>query len=346
MVALDTAPRWVVVGSGSAGRRHAASLRRRDARAEITVVRRPQSTQPLDALRDLGVHLVATVAEAASIGPSVAVVAGPAPAHADAAIALLEAGADVLVEKPLAADRADGEAIAAAAARTGRRACVAYHLRGDDVVAAFRAGVARIGAVEGFELHVGQHLDQWRPGVDASRSVTARRELGGGVLLELSHEIDAARWCFGPITSVGARLGHHGAPTDGEVETIADLDVVTAAGASGTIHLDMVSAVPRRVWRAVGPEGTVEADLLTGTVRGTGAAASAATVVPPGWRDRAEERLMANLFAVHEADATPTCSIDAGLAALDVIAAARASAAAAVPGPPVSVGAAVSGSVG
>jgi hypothetical protein len=55
---------------------------------------------------------------------------------------------------------------------------------------------------------------------------------------------------------------------------------------------------------------------------------------------------MANLFAVHEADATPTCSIDAGLAALDVIAAARASAAAAVPGPPVSVGAAVSGSVG
>jgi predicted dehydrogenase len=326
MDARDAEASWVVIGSGSAGRRHAAALRRRSPDASIVVVRRPESHQPTDALEGLGVRIVASLTDAVAAVPTVAIVAGPAPVHAEAAVPLLEAGADVLVEKPLAADRADGEAMRQAAVARGRSLCVGYHLRFDDAAAAFRAGVEQLGSVASFELHVGQHLDQWRPGVDASRSVTARQELGGGVLLELSHEIDAARWCFGPIASVRAHLRHDGAPTDGRVETVADLDVEVAGGGSGTIHLDMVSEVPRRTWRASGPDGTVEADLLAGTVRGTGAAAAISTTVEPGWRDRAEDALLADLFAVHGGGAGAGASVDDALAALDVIAAARLSA--------------------
>jgi predicted dehydrogenase len=162
--------------------------------------------------------------------------------------------------------------------------------------------------------------------VDPSQSVTARHDLGGGVLLELSHEIDAAIWCFGPITEVTARLRHDGAPTDGRVETVADLAVTTQLGARGTIHLDMVREMPRRVWQASGPTGTIEADLLSGRVRGTGAAAEVDRQVPAGWRDRAEDRLVANLFAVDQGRAEPACSVDDGLAVLRVIDAARTSA--------------------
>lgn len=325
MVAMGTEPRWVVVGSGSAGRRHVAALRRRDANASITVVRRPESHQPIEALAALDVQLVATVAEAAGGRPAVAIVAGAAPGHGAAVAALLDAGADVLVEKPLASDVDSGKAIVRAAHRSRRSVCVGYHLRADEVVAGFRAGLACIGPVSEFALHVGQHLDGWRPGVEAARTVSARRELGGGVLLELSHEIDAALWCFGPATAVAARLRHDGAPTDGLVETVADLDLEMATGAVGTIHLDMVSVPARRVWRASGPAGSIEADLLAGTVRGSGAAGDVDVSVAAGWRDRAEDHLIDNLFAVHASDESPMCTVNDGVAVLEVIAAARAS---------------------
>ncbi|WP_426574268.1 Gfo/Idh/MocA family protein [Aquihabitans sp. McL0605] len=320
-------PSWVVVGSGSAGYRHAAALRRRDRSATITVVRRPESHQPRARLDALDVRYVPTVDAALDAAPTVAVVAGPAPRHEAAVAALLGAGADVLVEKPLAATAAAGAAIDAAARQSPRSVCVGYHLRGDELTAAFRSAVQGIGEVEAFDLHVGQHLDLWRPGVDPARSVSARQELGGGVLLELSHELDAASWCFGTIAAVAARTRTDGAPTDGRVETVADVEVTSATGALGTVHLDMVSRSPRRTWRAVGATGTVEADLLAGTIRGTGTAARSSRDVAPGGRDRAEARLIDNLFEVHTGAASAMCTVAEALQVLHVIDAIRASAA-------------------
>ena len=44
-------------------------------------------------------------------------------------------------------------------------------------------------------------LPDWRPQSDYRKGVSAIKKLGGGVLLELSHEIDYATWLFGnPIS--------------------------------------------------------------------------------------------------------------------------------------------------
>ena len=51
-------------------------------------------------------------------------------------------------------------------------------------------------------------LPDWRPDQDYRQSASARKELGGGVLLELSHEIDYANWLFGPLISIQAILQH------------------------------------------------------------------------------------------------------------------------------------------
>ena len=46
---------------------------------------------------------------------------------------------------------------------------------------------------------VGQYLPEWRKNTDYRKGVSARQDLGGGVLLELSHEIDYIQWIFGEI---------------------------------------------------------------------------------------------------------------------------------------------------
>ncbi len=320
-------PVCVVVGSGSAGRRHAAALRSLAPDHHLVVVRRLASTQPVEQLIQLGAELVGSVGEAAARRPDLAIVAGAATNRPADATALLEAGAAVLVEKPLAVSSAAGAAIGAAAAHTGRPVVLGYHLRFDDVATRFTALVRqRLPVVGTFELRVGQHLGWWRPSVPADQTVSARRDLGGGVLLELSHEIDAVLDAFGPVASVRAELRMDGAPTDGLVETVADLELTMASGATGRIHLDMVSIPAFRTWRAEANQVVIEADLLTGSVRAIGGGAPVDEQVPSGWRDRAEERLVRHALAVAAGGERPMCGIDDGLAVLAVIDAARASA--------------------
>jgi predicted dehydrogenase len=321
-------PVCVVVGSGSAGRRHAAALRGQLPDARVVVVRRPTSHQPIEGLRKLGVELVETAEAAAALAPLLAIVAGPATAHARDAAVMLEGGASVLVEKPLAATVADGVALAAAAAAAGRPVVLGYHLRFDDIATRFTQLVhQRIPHGGSFELRVGQHLGSWRPSVPAATSVSARQELGGGVLLELSHELDVVLDAFGPVATVRAELRHDGAPTDGLVETVADLELVMASGTTGRVHLDMVSDPPFRTWRADGEGAHVEADLLAGATRAEGGGGRVDERAPAGWRDRAEDRLVRHALAVADGRALPICGVEDGLAVLEVVEAARASAA-------------------
>lgn len=324
------APRLaIVVGSGSAGRRHALALRRAVPLARVLVVRRPDSIRPPESLLAAGVEIVSSLDHALQIGaPDVAVVANPAPFHRPATEALLEAGAAVLVEKPLAADAASARAIAEASARPDRTLLVGYHLRCGDTLPGL-AKIARTGAigrVVGFDLHVGQRLEDWRPDIDPRASVSARRELGGGVLLELSHELDAVRCLLGPITAVErARLEIGGAPTDGVVETVADLDLRTAEGVGGTVHLDMVSETSTRRWVLRGSAGSVTADLIAGSIEVIDReGVRTVTAIEPGERVRAEDRLITALVAGDGGG--PIATAEDGVAAVQVVEAAAESA--------------------
>ncbi len=53
-------------------------------------------------------------------------------------------------------------------------------------------------------VECGSYLPDWRPGNNYKKSVSAKKDLGGGVLLELSHELDYIRWIFGEIKNIYA----------------------------------------------------------------------------------------------------------------------------------------------
>ncbi len=321
----------VVIGSGSAGRRHALALLRARPDSVVAVVRRPDSDQPTDQLQDTRIRVVHSVDEVPG-ELRVAVVASPATLHAASVEALAPRVATLLLEKPVAASIDDAAAIARTVTAHRLTVSVGYHLRCTETVLRvhdmLHSGV--VGEVSGFTLSTGQHLRLWRPAVDANRSVSARVELGGGVLNELSHEIDAVRHLFGDITAVSATLQHDGAPTDGVVDTVADLQVRTARGITGTVHLDMVSDPPHRRWQIVGDRGTLHADLLTGRIEVCSDGIAAHLVVDavgPGERDSAEDRLVANLLGLADGAGAPICTLDDGIAVVAVVEAARRSAA-------------------
>jgi len=317
-----------VIGSGSAGRRHALALRRALPHADIVVVRRPDSDQPIDVLHTSGIRILRSIDEV-DADLVAGVVASPATMHVASVEALASRTTALLLEKPVAASLEDAVAIDEIVATYRLAASVGYHLRCTDTFVRLRDLLRQdvVGELSRFDLSMGQHLRLWRPAVDASRSVSARTELGGGVLNELSHEIDAVRHLLGDFTAVSATLRHDGAPSDGIVDTVADLQVRTAGNLTGTVHLDMVSNPARRHWCFTGNRGMLQADLLSGRIEvrtrtGTEVVVDAAQ---PGERDRAEDRLIANLLSLADG-AEPVCTLDDGVAVVAVIAAARRSA--------------------
>jgi predicted dehydrogenase len=51
-------------------------------------------------------------------------------------------------------------------------------------------------------VNCGQYLPTWRPNTDYRNSYSAKKDEGGGVLLDLSHEIDYIQWLFGTMKEI------------------------------------------------------------------------------------------------------------------------------------------------
>lgn len=247
----------LVVGLGSIGKRHLRNLRELCPDADITVLRhRPGQDDASTA--ELADRVVYQLDEAIDYRPDFAVVASPAPFHIDTARKLAEQRCHLMLEKPIS-DKLDGVVeLMATCERHDLTLLVGYTLRFSPFLRQVKALVdeGQVGGLIGFQSQVGQYLPDWRKGASYKTTVSARKELGGGVLLELSHELDCARWLVGEVDRLSALAGQVSA-LDLDVEDWAELTLHFDSGAIGHVHMDMVQRAPIRGCRVIGTDGTI-----------------------------------------------------------------------------------------
>ena len=268
--------------------------------------------------------------------PQAAVVATPASCHLEAAGELARAGVHLLVEKPIAAGIDGVRELVDLCETRGVTLMTGYNLRFMPSMLRFREllGTQVVGRVLSVRAEVGQYLPSWRPGGDYRHGVSASFALGGGVLLELSHEIDYLRWLFGEIDWVSAVLCRQSA-LDIDVEDTAHLQLgFVATGASApvvaSLNMDFVRHDATRVCTVIGEAGSLRWKALEGTVELFEQGASAWQVLYAAKPDpddsyRGEWRHFLECIAK---GAEPLVSGHDGLAVLRVIDAARRSSAA------------------
>jgi len=254
------AQRYLVIGSGSIARRHIANLRRLFPLAEVACI--SASGRPLTCADTGATHVWPDLASALGASVSFAVVASPAPFHIAHATELVNKGVPVLIEKPLASSlelfKADGHILKANANRVE----VAYNMR--YLTSAVRMkklleeGIP--GRIYTVLIDVGQYLPDWRPGTDYRNNVSARKDLGGGVLLELSHELDYLGWLFGGFTTAFCVAGRS-ACLDIDVEDSVDALLVREDGLVANLHMDFLQRAATRVCKVIGERGTIEWNL-------------------------------------------------------------------------------------
>lgn len=242
----------LVVGVGSIGRRHARNAR------DLCDVR----IHDVDAARvrqvagEIDIAAFDDINDALHWQPDAAIVATPHADHVTTARRLLEAGCDILVEKPVA-DRLEPAAeLVEQAAAFGRRLFVVCNMRFHPGPATLKKHLHEIGRPWFARAHFGQWLPDMRPQADYRQLYCAHSEAGGGVVLDAIHEIDYLMWLFGSaenVNEVTARCSD----LDIDVEDYAAIHLRHENGVRSEIHLDYLQACKRRGCELVGSGGTL-----------------------------------------------------------------------------------------
>lgn len=251
------AEKFLVTSQGSIGRRHLANLRALRPDATIAVLRTQAAAgQPCHPGVDLQFY---SLDEALAFAPDAVIVASPASVHLALATAFVEQGIPVLIEKPLADSTTGLQAFAELARERKVKVGVGYNLRFLPSLARARALLLEgsIGRVLSVRAEVGQYLPDWRPGSNYSESVSAQKKLGGGALLELSHELDYLLWIFGAPDTVAATGGRIG-DLEIDVEDMVELCMeYREPRRLVNVHLDFLQRAVHRSCRFIGTEGTL-----------------------------------------------------------------------------------------
>lgn len=260
--------RILIVGLGSAGSRHLRLARTLFPNSEIKVLRhRTQREIP-----EFSNGCISTIEEAKQFAPQIAVIANPSTFHIRIAHEMAMEKAHLLIEKPLSSSLEGVAELIKLCNENDLVLMVGYNLRFTPSLKFFRELLRKdiIGDLFSVRCEVGQYLPSWRTETDYRQGVTARKELGGGALLELSHEIDYLRWIFGEVNWVRATLRQQSKlEIDVEDSVHMTMGFSSTKGEKqlvGTLNLDLIRHDHTRTCAAIGENGTLRWNGLTGEV--------------------------------------------------------------------------------
>lgn len=306
--------RGLLVGYGSIGRRHLENFHTLGVR-DWAVVHTGAGTLPFEP--PCAVRAYSNLADAlATETPTFAVAANPTSLHVRTALACVNAGCHVLLEKPVSNGLAGLDELAAAVASSGRSVLVGFQFR-------FHPALQRIADLLGAEaigqpLHAtatwSEYLPSWHPWEDWREGYAAKRDLGGGVHHTLCHPFDYLRLLFGDALELEASLRTNG-PLGLDVAESADVLLSFDRGVTSHVHLDYWGQPAAHHLRITGSHGTIRWDCLTGDLRVWDVAGDAWRVEEFSGGDARNELFLAE--AAHFLNVIdgerPRCTLDDGI---------------------------------
>ena len=260
----------LVVGLGSAGRRHARIIKNLFPAINVVVLRHKKCEKK--DIEFLGLYkCVTSIDEAILTNPQAAIIANPAPMHIEVAEELANNGINLLIEKPIS-DSSEGiKRLLETCNKNDIILMTAYNLRFSPSLIEFKSQIQsnKIGNIYSVRSEIGQYLPSWRPESDYRDTVSANKNLGGGVLLELSHEIDYLSWIFGSIDWVKSHIGKQSTldiDVEDSVKVILGFKGMNDIELIASLNMDFIRHDNTRRCFAIGEEGTLLWDGIAGKV--------------------------------------------------------------------------------
>ncbi len=194
----------LIIGLGSIGLRHIQALMSLGER-NIAALRTGKGKKNID--KDILSRIIVFTKdnEAFSWQPTHVIISNPTSLHQKYIELAIKHKCKFFVEKPIA-DKT--EEIKELINNSNINGVVGYNLRFHGLFQFIKEKIEskEYGKVVTSQLHVGQYLPNWHPYEDYREAYYSRKDLGGGAIRTLSHEIDLAQYLFGKVNSVIAKV--------------------------------------------------------------------------------------------------------------------------------------------
>lgn len=180
----------LIIGLGSIAKKHIAALRNLDSDCEIHALRSSKSSPAIEGIRSC------YSLDEIPLDIKFILISNPTSFHLKTIKEVSHFGVPLFIEKP-PIDSLDQISELLMLVKTLHVSTyTAFNLRFHPVVQWMKANVDLHNVIE-VNAYCGSYLPDWRPGRDYRKIYSAQKELGGGVHLDLTHEIDFLLWIFG-----------------------------------------------------------------------------------------------------------------------------------------------------
>lgn len=256
----------LIVGSGSIGQRHLRNVWNLGYR-DVAICD-PSADRLQMITTEFDVASFSSYDQAlADFCPDAVLICTPPILHVPQALKAIEHNAHVFIEKPLSNTLQDVDQLMHLSQSRERVVQIGYNLR-------FHPGLLKIksmldekviGRLLWAHIEVGHYLPNWRPWQDYRQGYTARKDLGGGIILDASHEINYALWFFGQPEALVCMSGHVSS-LEVDVEDCATIIFRCKGGMQVDIHLDFVQLKRTRSCKIAGENGVIEWSMLDNSI--------------------------------------------------------------------------------
>lgn len=256
----------LVVGCGSIGRRHIGNILKMGGHQVSAVDSVPAAAERAREMFKISVHN--DLSKALDQKFDCVFISTPPSDHIPSALAAAKKGCHLFIEKPLSHDVHGIEELTHVVDDKKLITMVGCNMRFHPNIQFMKQFIesGRLGRLYSVYAEVGFFLPVWRPGTDYRANYAAKKDEGGGVLLDSIHEMDYVQWIAGEIKSVRCEAVHV-SNLEIQTEDVAVVLMKFKNGAVGQLHLDYLQQDYSRGSKWIGEKGVLVWDMSQKQVR-------------------------------------------------------------------------------
>ena len=250
----------LIISLGSAGHQHLKNLLKLDNSFEIGILRKNKNT-----LNIFGVKFFNKLADAQNFKPSAVIICSPASSHLFYLKKFYKICENFLIEKPLSNEFKEFNILYRKFNLHEKNIQIGYQLKFHPLLIELKKIIRskKYGNVNHVSINTGQYLPYWRE-KNYINSVSSKKKLGGGVLMELSHEIDYTLWLFGIPHNIYSNFKKS---SDLKINVEDVVDIIFDYGKYNiNVHLDFINKISQREITIITSKGLIKANLISGEI--------------------------------------------------------------------------------
>jgi predicted dehydrogenase len=245
----------LIIGLGSISKKHIAAIRELQWDAAIYALRSSKNAEIYRDIRNI------YSLDELTVKPDFVIISNPTRMHEESILGSLRFNCPLFIEKPVLSSLSNASSIISAIENKKIISYIACNMRFHPALQFIKKYLQdTLLEINEVNIYCGSYLPEWRPEQNFRENYSSASDMGGGVHLDLIHELDYCMWLFGQPSDVRSFKRN--------TSTLA-IDAVDCAyfhlaypAFTANISLNYYRRDPKREIEIITSEDTIEVDLL------------------------------------------------------------------------------------